>query len=201
MPLLQHIEGGRIGRAAAELQAAVGVDQPRRYYGGIVRKPREILCQAAGHVGAQLGVVVEHEAETAAHLPERQVVVLRETAHLVAFDEPDLREIRLCAGEVLRREAVGHHQHLMADAAVLPDAEQAGIQIVRPVHADRHHAHEGSRGMRAAGFHVSCREVLQEGRGRARGPQGRRISRNPRAGARAYRRHRDRGCPVWVPCP
>ena len=76
MPLLQHVITGRIRRAAAKLQASVGVQQPRSDDGRILRQMREVFHQAPYHVRMQLRVVVEHEAIAAARLLQGEVVVL-----------------------------------------------------------------------------------------------------------------------------
>ena len=174
MPLLQHVIAGRIRRTAAKLQASVGVQQPRSDDGRILRQMREVFHQASYHIRMQLRVVVEHEAIAAVRLPQGEVVVLGETAYFVAFDELHLRPVGPRLLQILPGEEIGHHQNLMGDGAMLLQASEARIQIVRPVHADNHDAHFGSSGGFAGGIHVSCQEGLPAGRGRGFRPQGRR---------------------------
>ena len=107
MPLLEQIVPGRVGRAAAELEAAVFVEQAGREDGGIVRQEGKIGAEPAHHVFNHQSVVIEDEDVAAAGLPEGEIVVFREAADLVAGDELYLREVLANSFKVLRLKQIG----------------------------------------------------------------------------------------------
>ena len=135
----------RAPRAApAGLDASVRETDAGRERRGIVRQPSEIRDQAVDHRRVHQRVVVDDEAEFPACLRQGQVVVLAESADLVAGHPAHPGEVGLRLGEVLRTEAGGHHEALIGHARVRPHPFQTGVQVVQAVHANDDDADERS---------------------------------------------------------